>query len=187
MRNNLHIITFEFTGAFILNQFEQHTAAHQAASRSHLGVCEALVVAEVEISLSAIFGDKTLAMFTWVEQSSIYVKIRITFLESNTLNEEMLTEHSITYCFGLESDAINHPNDLAHTLGLLPLYPADGAHRQVHCLRAGFGLVAHAPGQGIHLLERRAVACADSLSENAGAGLLQAGSLTLAPRVPSNT
>ncbi|CAH0302523.1 hypothetical protein SRABI106_03808 [Rahnella aquatilis] len=63
--------------------FAQHvginTASGEVVATSHLGADEALVVTQIEIGFSAIFGNEDFAMLSWAHRTRIHVDIRVQF------------------------------------------------------------------------------------------------------------
>ncbi len=83
MRDDLHGFTKVITAALLGEDGFVDAAGGPVIVAGKLGVSEALVVAEVEISFGSVFGDEDFAVLEGAHGAGIDVEVRIALLQGD--------------------------------------------------------------------------------------------------------
>src|SRR5229473_1667306 len=83
VRNHLHGLAEEIAAALLGQNRFVDSSGGPVVVAGKLGVGEALVVAEVEVGLRAVFGDEDFAVLKRAHGPRIHVEIRIALLEGD--------------------------------------------------------------------------------------------------------
>ena len=81
--HQLHSLATKFAGALIVNQTLIELPRSPDRVTTHFLIQEAFIVSQIKIRLSPIIRHETLTMLARVQESCIYIKIRVTFLHRN--------------------------------------------------------------------------------------------------------
>ena len=101
VRNHLHGLAEIIAAAFFAQNGFVDAAGGPVIVAGELGVGEALVVAEVEIGLRAVFGDEDFAVLKRTHGAWINVEVRIALLQGDfeTATFEETTDRGGSYAF----------------------------------------------------------------------------------------
>jgi len=79
MRNHLHRTSEIVTPAFLADYVSVNTTGGEIIAFKHGGTDVAFIMAQIQIGLGAIVGDKHLAMLKWAHGTRIHINIGIQF------------------------------------------------------------------------------------------------------------
>ena len=108
MRDDLNGLTQIVATPLLADDFVIHLAASHVASLGQIFVDKALVMADIQVGLGTILGDKHLAVLIWRHRPRIDIQIRIQLLNRHAQTARL--EHSAN---GRGGDPFPHRTDYA--------------------------------------------------------------------------